>query len=346
MKQKDVKYLIIGALILIIFIISQGLQEKEVERIIFIKGVSFVSPRHQIFPSHLEPVKAIGANYVAVIPYAMSNPEKASLIFDHQKQWYGEKVKGTVEIINAARMQGLQIMLKPHVWVRGQGWAGDLRFEKETQWLQWENDYLEYLKIYLKVADSLKVEMFCIGTEMRHFVTERPEFFQEIINVCRKSYSGRLTYAANWDNYNNVKFWDQLDFIGIDAYFPLSENKHPTVKELKTEWKPIQKDLQKLSDKLHKPVVFTEYGYRSVDYSTLGHWNATGEEKINHNLQKDAYQALYQTFCDRPWFAGGFLWKWFPNHAEAGGVLDSKYTPQNKPAEQLIKDWFHKKNAM
>ena len=33
-------------------------------------------------------------------------------------------------------------------------------------------------------------------------------------------------------NLNVVTFWDELDFIGIDAYFPLSDKKSPTIEDL------------------------------------------------------------------------------------------------------------------
>jgi hypothetical protein len=39
----------------------------------------------------------------------------------------------------------------------------------------------------------------------------------------RKIYTGKLTYAANWDDFDKVPFWKELDYIGIDAYFPLSD---------------------------------------------------------------------------------------------------------------------------
>ena len=49
----------------------------------------------------------------------------------------------------------------------------------------------------------------------------------ELIEKVRTVYSGKLTYAANYDNYQDVGFWNHLDFIGINAYFPL---RNPTDK--------------------------------------------------------------------------------------------------------------------
>lgn len=51
----------------------------------------------------------------------------------------------------------------------------------------------------------------------------------------RKEYPEKLNYTTNWDKYQNVPFWKDVDYIGIDAYFPLSENKTPSVMKLNNE---------------------------------------------------------------------------------------------------------------
>ena len=46
---------------------------------------------------------------------------------------------------------------------------------------------------------------------------------------------------------------------------------------------------------------------------------------------------LFDTFWKEEWFAGGFIWKWFHDHEQSGGGDNSRFTPQNKPAETVIK---------
>jgi len=47
-------------------------------------------------------------------------------------------------------------------------------------------------------------------------------------------------------------------------------------------------------------------------------------------------------FWGEKWFAGGYVWKWFPNHGTAGGVNDNRFTPQNKPSLKIISDNYKK----
>lgn len=50
--------------------------------------------------------------------------------------------------------------------------------------------------------------------------------------------------------------------------------------------------------------------------------------------------ALYNQFWTETWIAGGFLWKWYDNYQQSGGISDSDYTVQNKPAERIVKKQY------
>ena len=107
---------------------------------------------------------------------------------------------------------------------------------------------MEYIMHYARLAESAKVEAFCIGLELKHAVKERAAFWDGLIAQVRKVYSGKITYAANWDNFHNIPFWIKLDFIGINAYFPLSQENQPTSSELYDAWEEQKIALRRLSE--------------------------------------------------------------------------------------------------
>ena len=155
--------------------------------------------------------------------------------------------------------------------------------------------------------------------------------------------AGQLTYAANWDNFTEVRFWDLLDYIGVDAYFPLSPDKVPSVRSLVRLWKEPAQRIEFLHTYYKKPVLFTEFGYRSIDNCAWKHWefeHVPHHERVNLAAQQNAYRAFFEYYWQRDWFAGVFIWQWYTNHARAGGSADSDFTPQNKPAEDVICRWF------
>ena len=53
-------------------------------------------------------------------------------------------------------------------------------------------------------------------------------------------------------------------------------------------------------------------------------------------------EALLQTFASKNWWAGGFVWKWFPQHSTSGGEGNTGFTPQNKMAEAVLQSYFTK----
>jgi hypothetical protein len=308
-----------------------------------IKGVNLEAPARPFSSDSYQPIVQTGHTWVSIIPYGYCRAGQTEVFWDHPRQWWGERTRGAVQSISMAQSMGLKVMLKPHIWIVGEGWTGDFQLNTEEEWQEWEKNYEKYILHYAEIADSMNVELYCISTEFRIAAKERPGFWRGLIQKVRKIYKGKLTYAANWDNYGNITFWDNLDYIGIDAYFPLSDSKSPRLEELKKDWIPVKADLLDLSFATGKKILFTEYGYRSAEYSASGHWKLEGKQVgIDENAQKIALEALYSTFCHEPWYAGGFLWKWHVNHSAVGGPDCSRFTPQNKLAEELIISWNKK----
>lgn len=305
-------------------------------------GVSFVASRDSVSIQQVDPLKHIGANYAAVMPFGfLRSLDSPEVIYNTERQWYGETVEGCGQYISTLSSKGIGIMLKPQLWVRRGEFTGNIQMTSDKDWRALEESYEKFILEYARLAEEMNVEIFCIGTELGVFVTERPEFWKGLIRKIREVYTGKLTYAANWDEYRRVYFWKMLDYVGVDAYFPLADSKTPSVEELREAWSPWKSGLTTLSDSLDRQIIFTEYGYRSMDYTARKPWEVTREEKsVNLQAQVNAKEALFMEFWGEDWYAGGFLWKWFINNEEAGGPADNRFTPQNKPAIEIVKKYY------
>ncbi|MEQ9063658.1 MAG: hypothetical protein RIE58_05745 [Vicingaceae bacterium] len=306
-----------------------------------IKGINFVAPVNEIGLEHLNSIDRIAANWISIIPYAYTPSGESRVIFYRKHpHWWGEGLEGAVTQIALAKKKGLKVMLKPQVWVIGDGWPGEFSCTNEADWKIWEKDFAHYILTYAGICDSLDVDLLCIGTEYRKAVIERPEFWKQLIDQVRTIYKGKLTYAANWDNYSNVSFWADLDYIGIDAYFPLSDLKTPSVQELKSAWSARMDELAAFCQHENKQIIFTEYGYRSCDYNARKPWMEKSMIQVNEVAQVNAYSAFYESVWAEEWMAGGFLWKWFADDQKAGGKEDANFTPQNKEAEAVVLRYY------
>lgn len=305
-------------------------------------GVSLVASREPISSEHITPILEVNANAVAVMPFGfMQSLSSPDLKFNTERQWNGERVDGVREVTRLLHSQGLRVMVKPHIWIWKGEFTGNIKMASEEDWKQFETSYEEFILLYANMAAEENAEVLCLGTELYEFANARSEFWKQLITKVRTVYKGKITYAENWDKVDKVTFWDQLDFIGVDAYFPLSEGKSPNIEELRVSWEPHKSQLRDLSNKFDRKVLFTEYGYRNTDYATRQPWDSSREEtSVNNELQSNALMALFQEFWKEDWFSGGFLWKWFHDHEQAGGKMDNQFTPQNKPALQVVKGFY------
>jgi hypothetical protein len=84
-------------------------------------------------------------------------------------------------------------------------------------------------------------------------------------------------------------------------------------------------------------------GYRSINSPNNKPWDySIRYQPYNGQKQAEALEALFLSFENKAWWAGGFIWKWFPDHDRAGGISDTMFSPQNKPAEEVIRRYFTK----
>jgi hypothetical protein len=309
-------------------------------------GIALVAPSKPINDEKFVNLKSIGSNTVAIMPYSFVPKEKPEVRFStdtieskNQHQWWGETSFGVRKCIDLAHDQGLEVMLKPHLWIGWGQFTGDLAFDKEVDWQIFEKSYKAYILLFAKIAEEKKVSTFCMATEMANHVKTRPEFWLGLIQDIRKVYHGKLTYAENWDSYSKVPFWDKLDFIGIDAYFPISSQKNPDIASIKKGWKKHRNTLADFSGEFQKPILFTEIGYKSNDYALNKPWESDFSKPANHQLQALAYKGFFEEIWNEEWFAGAYIWKWFSETRENRPSKDT-FSPQNKPAQQILTDHF------
>jgi hypothetical protein len=334
----NIKLVVIFSLLLvnINFCFSQNLSK--------IKGITLVAPPRPIDNESVKRIAETNSDWIALVPYGFQRQNDKAVQYNVDGQWWGERAEGVNNCIDLAHSHNQKVMLKPQIWIHGL-WVGDLDFKTEAEWLVWEEGYRGFINSYVDMAIAKNVEMFCIGTEIRNSVSKREKFWRGLIKEIRVKYKGKLTYSANWDDFKQVPFWDALDFIGISAYFPLSDVATPSVFDLTARWKMYSKDLKDYSKKYKRQILFTEYGYLTVDQCAYKTWELEKRVKTtpeNQQAQANAFQALYLTFWKESYWAGGFIWKWFPNGMGRAESMAKEYTPKDKLAEAVVSEWYGK----
>ncbi len=308
----------------------------------FYVGVNLVGTSEIQKPTAFDHLEKISANSVAIVPFAYGKTTSGHLTIHTDWQWWGESIDGSKSLASMAKSKGLHVMIKPQIWFDWGTFTGDVKFDSEEKWVRFERGYEEYMLAHAQNAEEVKADILCIGTELKEFVINRPEFWNQLIQKVQSIYSGKLTYAGNWDSYKLLSFWNQLDYIGVDAYFPISKSSTPTVNEVISGWKEHTEELRSISKKWNKKILFCEYGYRSTSYTAKEPWDSGKGGDINMEAQKNCYEGTFQSIWQEDFMAGGFLWKWYPNYQKYGGKSCNRFTPQNKPAESTIRTYYSK----
>ena len=246
--------------------------------------------------------------------------------------------------IRRAHRSGVKVMLKPYVttltsFSDSGTWHGMIgsAFTTDEQWREWFASYSSFILHYASLAQETGVDQLCIGTELAATV-EREKEWRGIIAAVRKVYRGPITYAAHHLSMERIRWWDQLDYIGLDAYFPLSNKNDPTLAELKEGWQPHLERIAALAAKWSKPVLFTELGYASVDGASRAPWAMDSGRPVDEREQADLYQAFFEEVYPQPWLAGVYWWVWYPRLDM--NLPDKNFQPTNKPAEKILKKWY------
>lgn len=273
----------------------------------------------------------INTEWVAInVVWYQPNASSSHIYANATKTPTNDSVTHAIDTIHRL---GMKVMLKPMIDLEDGRWRGEIRPSDG-----WFKSYAAFIGFFAELAQEHEVELFCIGCELEQTASWRQQW-ETIISEVRKRYSGPITYADILDGYKNVEWWGALDYVGINAYFPLTDRNNPTLEELKSAWNRHVDELELWQSTVSKPIIFTEIGYRSGDGANKEPWKWWGDMPVDLQEQADCYEAAFQMLWNKSWFYGFYWWHWQTN-PNAGGSNDSSYTPQNKPAQGIITHWY------
>ena len=320
-------------------LLTQG-QGTKVKELTFQKGISYASWQHDAYDTpeadrSISSLKEIDVKWVSLVVTWYQEAPDSTIIYRDPRLTPDDE--GIIRAIKLIHRLGMRVLLKPTVDVADGTWRGEIRFDSEEDWRAWFSSYRYFINYYAELAAKYGVEELSIGVELAGTIHREKEWRRIIENV-RSRFRGPLVYAANWDNYHNVSFWDALDYVGIDAYFELAVRASPKLEELLAAWAPWAAELEAFHQQVQKPILFTEIGCRSLAGASAHPWDFLTSGEVDLEEQALYYEAAFRTFWNRPWFYGFYWWAWGPN----SGNADTGYSPQGKPAELILKEWYER----
>ena len=277
------------------------------------------------FGPELERLESLGVNWVSIHPYAR-------IAADGTVSWREfDPASGpahVVRLIREAHARGLAIFVTPHLAYWGSPFRsrGEIDFAEPAARERFFATYRRWIAAL--AAAAREADAFAVGNELDRLVAHEAEW-RRVVGEVRGLTSARLTYAANWTDFERVPFWDALDAVGVQGYFPLSESADPSREELERGWDGVLVRLRAIHERTGKPVVLTELGYNCSLDAARTPWSdrdASGAERERAQaLQRRCLEVgLSVLERERAWLRGAFLWKWFVGPAPGENfVLDT-----------------------
>ena len=327
---------------------STALNKKAPTKLAYLKGFNFAHEGYSIYNGYastkateaINKQNELGSNALSLIPYSYIQNINKPAPFRFSNRAGSENDESIVHSAYEAKQKGMFTLLKPQIFV-GNSWPGDIEMLNQTDWDSFFDYYYKWIRHYAFLAEIHEMDALCIGVEFTKATLNQSDKWREMIRKTRSLFRGKLTYAANWGaEFENIDFWNELDFIGLNCYYPLSKKDNPTDEELKAKFDTIKTKINAVYSRFKKPIVFTEIGFRSINMPWKNP-HAEGDDSYNQEHQQRCYEVVFSGIENEPW-CGGILWWKFPSYLEYRGTENSAFTPNNKMAEAAVRRWFLK----
>jgi hypothetical protein len=297
-------------------------------KVFFQKGVNFTAESRVGYDPQsalpmLEQLQRYGVTAIALVPYGFTPGTEPAILFPG-----GLERSEDIEALTAlAHQRGMKVLLKPQLWTRG-GFPGAIEFSDPRDRKRWFGEYRKFSEYYAELAARSHVDLYSVGVELAKMTPYEAEW-RSIIARVREIYKGPLVYSATQGpEFETIRFWDALDYIGLNEYYPLPDDL--STAELIRTVETVQKRYQ-------RPVIFTEAGFASLDSPHRAPWDETPRQ-LSPDQQARCYEAVLKAFYAKPWFQGVYWWK--VGADGFGGPDDGSHTPWGKPAMEVVQRWY------
>ncbi|HJL19261.1 MAG TPA: hypothetical protein RMH99_26590 [Sandaracinaceae bacterium LLY-WYZ-13_1] len=284
-----------------------------------------------------------GVNWISITPFGrVFTLEDTRVRMDFEAP-YEDNRAAIRRMVAQAHARGIRVLLIPHLWVDTGGWRGEMDPGSPEAWAAYQASYRDFVLAWARDAAATGVDAFSIGVECKSWSGRFGGYWRGLIADVRAVFDGYLTYSANWDEAEDVIFWDQLDLIGINAFYPLADHDGASYEEYVQGALAARDSVAALAGVLEMPVVFVEVGYTTRQNAAVEPWlwpDDMEEVVVDEREQARALAASLSAFLPEPWFAGFFVWRYYADLDDVSQEAIWGFSPHGKRAERVLERVF------
>ncbi|MEC7518891.1 MAG: hypothetical protein VYE22_03445 [Myxococcota bacterium] len=284
-----------------------------------------------------------GTNWVSITPFGrIWSLQSTDIAMDFEAP-YEDNRAAVREVVRQAHARGIRVLIIPHLWVETTGWRGEIDPGSPEGWADYQESYRRFVTAWAEDAAAAGADAFSIGVECKSWSGRFGGFWTSLIADVRARFDGILTYSANWDEAEDVLFWDQLDLIGINAFYPLADHDGASFEAYVEGAMRARDAVADLAGVLDMPVLFVEVGYTTRANAAVQPWlwpDDMEEVVIDEREQARALLASFRAFLPEPWFVGFFVWRYYADLDDVSQEAIWGFSPHGKRAEALLERVF------
>jgi hypothetical protein len=291
----------------------------------------------------LDELVRLGANAISITPFGRIWSTSSTQILMDFEAPYPENRERVGAMIAQAKARGLYVLVIPHLWVETPGWRGEMEPAGEDGWARYQASYRAFVLAWARDAQRFGADAFSIGVECKSWSGRFGAYWSALIAEVRAVFDGELTYSANWDEAEDVVFWDQLDSIGVNAFFPLAHANGASDATYRDGAVAAIASLEALSRLVDKPILLAEIGYTTRRDAAVEPWLWPDDMRdviVDEREQARALAALAGAAAQSERVRGFFVWRYYANLDDVSQEAVWGFSPHAKLAEGVLSQIF------
>ncbi|MCA9556260.1 MAG: hypothetical protein KC933_39915 [Myxococcales bacterium] len=281
----------------------------------------------------LQRLKGLGVNTIGVLMEGRMDDAGSDEVQGPPR----DDLEATRQALLDAHALGFATVLIPHLYLDDGTWRGDLMRDDPDEARAWWASYQAFVLQAASLAQATGTTALSVGVELKALSRDRAHtpHMRAVVAAVRRQYSGTLTYSANWDEAEAVRWWDAVDLAGVNGYYPLEP-------EPERGAEAVARRLAALATLAGRPVLVLEAGYRSSPLSHLRPWEWPDqiEPSVDPGAQSRAWAAVLTHWLAAPGVRGLMVWVIPTDPDDPASEPPHGFNPLNKPAEKVIGQVF------
>lgn len=291
----------------------------------------------------LDHLASMGVNWISITPFGRIWDLRSTEILMDFEAPYEENREAVRRVVAQAHARGIRVLVIPHLWVEMGGWRGEIDPGSPEGWRAYQRSYRDFVLAWARDAARAGADAFSIGVECKSWSGRFGGYWWDLIDDVRAVFPGLLTYSANWDEAEDVLFWDRLDLVGINAFYPLASHDGASFAEYEAGARAAAEGVERVATVLDMPVLFVEVGYTTRVDAAVEPWlwpDDMTDVVISEREQARALEASFRAFVPNEWFAGFLVWRYYAHLDDVSQEAIWGFSPHAKEAERVLRAAF------